>query len=67
MSRKPVDTSLIIREEADQLSKKIIFTVSVSVDRKVFFFFFLLFYLIGFCVTVARCLIKELWHRLSTK
>lgn len=40
MSRKPVDTSLIIREEADQLSKKIIFTVSVSVDRKVVFFFF---------------------------
>lgn len=62
MSRKPVDTSLIIREEAEQLSKKIIFTVSVSVDRKVLFF---LFYLIGFCVTVARCLIKELWHRLS--
>lgn len=36
MSIKSVDTNLIIREEADQLSKKIIFTVYVSVDSKVF-------------------------------
>lgn len=31
-----VDTNLIIREEADQLSKKTIFIVSVRVDSKVF-------------------------------
>lgn len=36
MSIKSVDTNLIIREEADQLSKKMIFIVSVSVDSKVF-------------------------------
>lgn len=36
MSIKSVDTNLIIRREADQLSKKIIFIVSVSVDSKVF-------------------------------
>lgn len=35
MSIKSVDKNLIIREEADQLSK-IIFTISVSVDSKVF-------------------------------
>lgn len=36
MSIKSVDTNLIIREEADQLSKEIIFIVSVNVDSKVF-------------------------------
>lgn len=36
MSIKSVDTNLVIREEADRLSKKIIFTISVSVDSKVF-------------------------------
>lgn len=36
MPIKSVDTNLIIREEADQLSEKIIFIVSVSVDSKVF-------------------------------
>lgn len=36
MSIKSVDTNLVIREEADRLSKKIMFTISVSVDSKVF-------------------------------
>lgn len=31
MSIKSVDTNLVIREEASQLSKKIIFTISISV------------------------------------
>lgn len=35
MSIKSVDTNLIIREEADRLSKKIVFTICVSVDSKV--------------------------------
>lgn len=34
MSIKSVDTNLVIREEASQLSKKIIFTISV--DSQVF-------------------------------
>lgn len=36
MSIKSVDTNLVIREEASQLSKKIIFTISISVDSQVF-------------------------------
>lgn len=36
MSIKSVDTNLIIRKKADQLSKNIMFTVTVSVDSKFF-------------------------------